>query len=76
MSYQPTLFLPIELVERINSVILPLENSIRHLAAQPVINVSARQTAIHNLKCLANFKHQQQSVIEDYIHKQKLLQLT
>jgi hypothetical protein len=70
MRYQPTLFLPIEVIDRINMVILPLEKSISALANYPVLTSSMRKMALHNLECLSKYKAHQHNL---NIHDENLM---
>jgi hypothetical protein len=62
MRYKPTLFLSIELLDRINAVILPLEKSIDTLASHPALASSMKKVALHNLECLSTYKAYQHNL--------------
>lgn len=66
MAYQPTLFLPYEVIEKINHVIDPLEKLFHQIANSAGI---AEQTKLHahtNLSQFAKFRQQQQEILEAY----------
>ncbi len=64
--YKPTLFLPIELAEKINAVIDPIQSAIKTLASQHKLNPIVKPLVEHNLHKLDEFKKRQEDILIDY----------
>lgn len=54
MSYKPTLFTPLEIVDKIYEVTLPLQKTLKTLVGNPNANQAFKQTATHNYECVKN----------------------
>jgi hypothetical protein len=64
--YKPTLFLPIDLAEKINAVIDPINSAIKTLAAQQKLNPLVKPLVEYNLYKINEFKQRQQDILHDY----------
>jgi hypothetical protein len=66
MAYQPTLFLPYEVIEKINHVVDPLEKLFHQIANSTGV---AEQTKLHartNLNQFAQFRKKQQEILDTF----------
>ncbi len=54
MSYKPTLFTPLEIVDKIYEVTLPLQKTLKTLAGNPNANQAFKKTATRNYECVKN----------------------
>lgn len=54
MSYKPTLFTPLEVIDKIHEVTLSLQKTLKTLADNPTAKPVLKQTALRNYGCVKN----------------------
>jgi hypothetical protein len=54
MNYKPTLFTPLELIDKIHEVTLPLQKTLKTLADNSNAKPDLKQTALRNYECVKN----------------------
>jgi len=73
MRYQPTLYLPTELAQKINEVVFPIETTAKTLAMRPNISLRSKQVLTHNLRHFVDFHNQQETIVQDYLQVSRTL---
>ncbi len=54
MSYNPTLFTPLEIIDKIHEFTLPIQKTLKTLADNPNAKLDMKQTALRNYECVKN----------------------
>lgn len=66
MSYKPTIFTPIEIVDKIHEISIPLQKTLKTLAENPNASMLLRQNALHNYRSVEDLHNAAENIAHQY----------